>query len=407
MTFHPEAFQATQISVRDGSLNDVNIPPYYPDGESEPFIPLAHVKVEHDNDREERNDPQEDPNDRDYKVGDILDEDDDDEVKPTAAYAPKKPIKYENDNFEDTGEKILPCHKCGVEFSTPGFLKTHVRRAHGLQSTRPFQCPECQVDCLFKRTLKAHLLKVHNVDPSPKKEKLEKCVCTLCGKHLHAKYLHQHERLKHGIDRRDKQPIQIECTKCNTIFETTLELDKHVQVCQEIAKGFNCAHCELKWASGPMLNLHLKKDHGVLEVFTCEICGKCFKVKASVESHINIDHTFKRDFVCHTCGKEFVRKQALKHHMVNVHENSGKHECGLCDYRTSRKDRLDLHVNQVHTKKIKYECDRCDFFSYSQGNLRSHIRIVHLKIKPFKCSVCQKAFARAKELESHQRKNCH
>ena len=53
MTFHAEAFQATQISITDGSLNDVNVPPYYPDGESEPFIPLAHVKVEHNSDHPE------------------------------------------------------------------------------------------------------------------------------------------------------------------------------------------------------------------------------------------------------------------------------------------------------------------------------------------------------------------
>ena len=174
MTFHAEAFQATQISVTDGSLNDVNVPPYYPEGESEPFIPLAHVKVEHNSDHHEDHhaDVKED-----LLEDDEDDEEEDDDVKPTAAYAPKaKTIKYETEAFEDTGEKILPCHKCGIEFSTPNFLKTHVRRAHGLQSTRPFQCPECQVDCLFKRTLKAHLLKIHNIDPSPKKEKLEKCV---------------------------------------------------------------------------------------------------------------------------------------------------------------------------------------------------------------------------------------
>ena len=52
MTFHAEAFQATQISITDGSLNDVNVPPFYPDGETEPFIPLAHVKVEQNSDQD-------------------------------------------------------------------------------------------------------------------------------------------------------------------------------------------------------------------------------------------------------------------------------------------------------------------------------------------------------------------
>ena len=295
------------------------------------------------------------------------------------------------------------CEMCDFSARNPKLLLAHVKNIHN-NAAENLSCSECDQQFTKYRQLTVHMFKEHKIARKP-----EKCLCTLCGKSLIGRSnLKKHEREKHGIDnakfiRKDKV-IKIECTKCETKFETPLELNDHLMTCAEEAHKFPCTqqHCDLKWASGQALNLHLKIDHKILEIHTCDRCGKCLKKKVSLLSHIKVDHDNIKDHVCHLCGRGFARQQGLQFHIKRVHENTGKHFCDRCPFKAITRPELDIHINEVHTKAIKFHCDQCNFFCYRKGGLAAHVKNVHLKLRPHRCDACGQAFVRRKELEKHK-----
>ena len=295
------------------------------------------------------------------------------------------------------------CEMCDFSARNPKLLLAHVKNIHS-DSSQSLSCTECDQQFSRYRQLQVHMFKEHKIAKKP-----EKCLCTLCGKSLIGRSnLKKHEREKHGIDnakfiRKDKV-IKIECTKCESKFETPLELNEHIITCIGDAQKFPCylSHCDLKWASGQALNLHLKVDHKIPEIHTCDRCGKCLKKKVSLLSHIKVDHDNIKDHVCHLCGRGFARQQGLQFHIKRVHENTGKHFCDRCPFKAITRPELDIHINEVHTKAIKFHCDQCNFFCYRKGGLAAHVKNVHLKLRPHRCDACGQAFVRRKELEKHK-----
>ena len=293
------------------------------------------------------------------------------------------------------------CPQCGLRFKD---LKSHMIKKH---KDSFIKCSDCDMKFSSQLKLKKHMRKIHEAQ-----HETEHCLCSLCGKTLIGRSnFKKHEREKHGIDninrKRNAKPQLIECTKCNTEFETVRLLHDHVVTCQGENKEFPCTKCELTWANGPVLNMHLKKDHQVGEIFTCHICGRSLKRKLSVDSHIKIEHEGKREHVCHLCGTGFPRAQGLKFHIQRVHEKSGRYACEYCDFKTVAQLKLDIHVNEVHTKAVKYPCRECNFFCFRRGGLLAHVKTVHLKIKPHECPVCPEAYVRRKELEKHRAMSGH
>ena len=73
------------------------------------------------------------------------------------------------------GVKPYECTKCKAKFDSPCYLKAHITSAH--ESDRPYECVICKSKYKLQQVLNAHMKRVHKIENQQNRRKKQSNVC--------------------------------------------------------------------------------------------------------------------------------------------------------------------------------------------------------------------------------------
>ena len=198
------------------------------------------------------------------------------------------------------------------------------------------------------------------------------------------------------------------CSKCNKMFNSKLELDKHTLIHNATTKPYACPVCGWRFHLIHNMKRHLTthEESGDIEVgtadellaeveasatrpppltsprstssasgsaasaalptsvdgmvspnsmassedsnghFKCNICNKWFTEAVGLSRHMEV-HSADRPFACPICGWRFKQVQNMKRHML-THSGAKPYSCDFCDKSYSDNYSLKQHVAKIH-----------------------------------------------------------
>ena len=178
--------------------------------------------------------------------------------------------------------RYVTCYECSKDFRHEFFLRKHQLAYH---DTTPFNCDECGVEVLGKKTLINHK-RVHQINsstkslprmPRPKATKTEQTyLCEKCNKSFKRRYhLERHKSTHNG-------PDKFICNECEKEFGRNDNLEKHVRT----------VHATKKKGKGSVLNANFEKTKPdvVKNDIVCKICLKTFQQGFNLKRHMKKQH---------------------------------------------------------------------------------------------------------------------
>lgn len=208
------------------------------------------------------------------------------------AFLLNKHIKYIHEK-----SRSHVCHICGKGFFEPYKLKkhqeVHEKKANQQKIDRvAVPCDMCERTFETNRALGMHKSHSHVV------ERTASFTCELCGAAFTTLgSLSRHKRLVH-TSKEDIDKIECRCEKCNSQFDTSLELNEHLTTClhQDVIKNFNCDTCEgcdnYFWHSGLALKRHIAEVHANIR-HVCNICGQVLTTPETLQRHKSTFHAIE------------------------------------------------------------------------------------------------------------------
>ena len=140
------------------------------------------------------------------------------------------------------------CHLCGKAFSSAQYLNNHITCVH--EGVKNFQCKSCNKTFSQLGNLQRHVASVHEG------AKLEKVICTICGKLLSQKFLKQHMVSVHSMN----NEAQLKCPICQKAFAENHRLKQHMNVHTGV-KPYKCKYCGQCFADSGNKRNHEKTVH--------------------------------------------------------------------------------------------------------------------------------------------------
>lgn len=148
--------------------------------------------------------------------------------------------------------------------------------------------------------------------PLPSGDPAKPFQCSLCGKHLASKNVHQLHMRSHS----GEKPFT--CALCGHRFSQKTSLTRHMRS-HTGERPFPCEVCGKRFADKERIKIHMRTHTGE-KPFACEVCGKTFSQKSTVKRHMSV-HTGEKPFKCPVCGKGFANRGNLNAH-AKTHAHS-------------------------------------------------------------------------------------
>lgn len=175
-----------------------------------------------------------------------------------------------------------------------------------VKSEKPYKCTICDQRFLHKKSLNAHLGRIHDVI----KQGATRYQCHECGK----SFTQESRLVDHVYTHRPKNSFK--CNECGNCFPNQDRLDNH-------------------------LRLHIVKR----PKFKCEQCGKLFDHKYVLKEH-SLTHTGEKPYECTECGKSYASRRILKIHS-RIHTGEKPYQCPTCDKRFGQRSNYNSHL-KIH-----------------------------------------------------------
>jgi len=282
--------------------------------------------------------PQINTNTEDFDIFDNeFDEDCIDIVKEKIVKNEVKDVKVEN--FD---EKLLAYDKSGDDDYIPVANKPKQEK---------FECDICGLKFIKKKSLGIHKGKRHKTIVD---EDSTTYICSIEGCEASERNFaniiqyKKHMRIVHKLPKRGRKPkeeITFEdegpdgpkaCDVCGKIFDTRLNLYKHVKRSHE-TKQKPCHICGMmvKELSIHVKYQHLQKD---MKKYFCEFCGRGFKGYSGYQFHV-AGHTGEKKYTCGGCGKNYRTSSEAKK-CERGHQGIYKWNCSLCSYRCHQRNKF-------------------------------------------------------------------
>ncbi|XP_050675555.1 zinc finger protein 26-like [Leptidea sinapis] len=296
----------------------------------------------------------------------------------------KEKVEDEKINvFPDENDEVS-CTECPLVFSSPNFLKLHMRRKHNaLKEDFRLKCKICNLSYDKIESLKRHVRRKHD----------KGSYCFVCNRQFDTKELflsHTHT----------KQII--ECSICGLIFASRNGLSKHTRHLHhsDEPKRVFCHICNEGFYDKRQLKPHYMRVH--LKVsYSCRFCNKVFKAKESYRRHIIVRHqnTLPNNQKCDHCTETFPDEFELSRHVYLVHHlNDGKiikkedgdkngFQCTKCTNNYDSWEELRIHFEETHYSKSESQCQDCGELVPS-NELQKHMQSVHVN-NSMKCKFCE------------------
>ena len=220
----------------------------------------------------------------------------------------------------------------------------------------PFvMCPSCMEQIPAKK-LETHYK--YCVVSKIKRLKIEKQLCTICGK-------------------------QIKLAKGKYSFKLHMKMHLREQAANEAKSDVSlyhyCDQCEKRYAQQSDLIQHVLVTHkGIL--YKCELCPEEFNSRSEKWSHKNLMHSSDERYECKKCNIRYGTLSKLRTHMI-THEPP-QLECKDCGKKFHHKNMLNRH-KKTHTGEKTLPCpvDGCGKMWIDSSALHKHMRQVH-KMSP-------------------------
>jgi len=204
----------------------------------------------------------------------------------------------------------IHCELCGKYSLDQERYDYHIKMGHRDESGNGF-CPTCGIYC---KTVKMHILNVHNDGKNgPKRKKFLCPHCDYVGQHraaleIHTNSVHSESNIlncpwcgrltkdlnKHLRNNQCNIPEEervfkpkVKCKSCEKEFKSIGKLNQHISQIHELKMNF-CDQCDYKTPVAGNLRLHVKRKHEGRPLK--EECQVCHKMCVSIEGHMKIYH---------------------------------------------------------------------------------------------------------------------
>ncbi|XP_054002650.1 zinc finger protein 1 homolog [Hylaeus anthracinus] len=217
------------------------------------------------------------------------------------------------------------CKGCEYIYESKDILEEH-SQFHKKKST-PLDCPSCHKKYKHQGGLRRHQIRAHSMvepkairnknddapasdDESQKTNRLrmKSYTCRNCDNvYLEYSHLVAHERLTHGI--RKKEPKKFKCNVCKRNFRSEFNLRRHSGFHE---KSFYCDDCGGEFTSKQSIRMHMRKHTGE-KPYKCKLCSRTYAQVGVLRVHM-LTHTGERPYVCNICGKRFTQRSSMMYH---------------------------------------------------------------------------------------------
>lgn len=196
---------------------------------------------------------------------------------------------------------------CDICFAPiTGSNSEHMRKIHGIEIPRPFECDLCSRKFRTKSHIKVHMR-------SHLQQSSEKCyTCQFCNKQFQNRRNYQNHRRTHTNSR------PVICDICGVTVHYS-GLRKHLLVHSNV-KPHECSICQRRFREKATLAIHLRVHTGE-KPYLCDTCGKGFKDPSTRKVHFR-SHTGENPFCCHFCGRRTKQASNLRSHYRYFHKNT-------------------------------------------------------------------------------------
>ncbi|CAB3403108.1 unnamed protein product [Caenorhabditis bovis] len=163
--------------------------------------------------------------------------------------------------------------------------------------------------------------------------------------------------------------IRLTCYLCEMPFDTTADLDEHLERHPE--KWKNCPFCKVKITGHYDMQKHLLHFH------TTRQFGSMF---------------------CNFCGTS-VTKAACSHMIYHCRESNA---CGICGAKQASYDTLIAHMKKAHLDLLRrYQCNMCGQYFITLNEFREHVCRMAATIYCCVCSNGNRVFTSAADYCDH------
>ncbi|XP_046987631.1 uncharacterized protein LOC124590782 isoform X1 [Schistocerca americana] len=263
------------------------------------------------------------------------------------------------------------CPICPQELSSLVELEQHIV-SHELPQ---FHCFDCGRSFLKPDALFAHACDGLDVDYLlEENSKISKpkisLICEVCGEVFHSNAsLSTHKQL-HGEPR-------FQCEICHKIFQRSDTLHAHLAVHREAQ--IPCPVCQKKVKTKKSLAVHMRQHMGT-RLFKCDQCGKGFNQKINLNKHLQVHEDIdKRKQTCRYCDKTFLNRDSLKIHELK-HTQGQPHSCPLCNKAFVKEHQLRNHIKRLHAGQI-LSCPFCPLTFRHRSSLSRHLERRHAELR--------------------------
>ena len=112
------------------------------------------------------------------------------------------------------------------------------------------------------------------------------------------------------------------CSRCSLQFDKKVIFDMHLSI----------VHKEIVEIKEESITF---KDEPNLDtenvLLMCDICDSMFETQITLNQHIDSQHVKNDTFTCETCDYTCPKKYTLKKHIESVHEKKKPFKCDICD----------------------------------------------------------------------------
>ena len=124
---------------------------------------------------------------------------------------------------------------------------------------------------------------------------------------------------------------QYNCHLCNDrSYSTKAGMQKHIKekhqglefdfALEKQEKNHPCPECNSSFQSSSLLKRHISCVHEGVRKYECEFCGKTYKQSNKLAYHIKTFHQGIKDYSCDFCDKSYAAIENLKLHQKSIHE---------------------------------------------------------------------------------------
>lgn len=295
--------------------------------------------------------------------------------------------------------RVMPhyrCPDCGKRFTDRVLLLIHERcRELGytckmLTNGSKCVCRTCKRICWREASLLAHLRRVHGVETEKPYE------CHICGKRFINADGHQQHVQLHGAERPFK------CEHCDRAYIVKSRLQRHMLLAHSRAKPAEpnrCPICGETFEQQRSLTRHMQSVHPHQKPFKCSKCAKSF---VSIEYVVRHERRHKaKSHKCQQCDKVYASKRQLAKH-EKLHSGE-RFKCTRCRSTFSSIEALNEHLPKHKADFKTHTCPHC-----GKTYASSCAWLQHMKTHPellLKCEKCDERFVTTRLLQRHKRKH--